>query len=275
MILRICLVVAAGFAAFLAPLTPAAAWGPIGHSVSADLAERNISGHTRAQIALILGAQTLREASTVPDEQRENPDPFWQAAAPWHYINVPRDAALADITHPERGDAVTALDRFVATLRDPAASQLDKQRALQFVVHLVADLHLPVHVGDDVYRGAGINVQWFGEQRTVHWIWDEGMIEQLRLSAPEYAERLAARTTPAQVLDWWDAQPSVWLEESHALQKQVYAQLDEILPADPDAQITLGAPYQYRWREVMETRLQQSGYRMAAYLDWIFAPQPG
>ena len=58
--------------------SPALAWGPIGHRVSAELAERNISGRTRAQVKAILGQESLPEAATRPDEERSNPEPFWQ-----------------------------------------------------------------------------------------------------------------------------------------------------------------------------------------------------
>jgi len=251
--------------------SPAAAWGPIGHRTTADIAERNISGHTRAHVERILGRQTLREAATVPDEQRNNPDPFWQNSPPWHYLTVPRTVALADIEHPAQGDAVTALDRFVTTLRDPQARPIDRQRALQFVVHLVSDLHMPLHAADDVYGGGGIRVSWFGQQQSLHWLWDEGMINVTMLSSAQYADRFAARTTPEEVLQWWDPRPATWIGESIALRNRVYAEMDELVPAANGQPLALGWQYQYDWRPEMELRLRQSGYRLAAYLDWIFA----
>lgn len=254
--------------------TPAAAWGPTGHRVSASIAERNISGNTRARIALILGGQSLREAATVPDEQRNNPDPFWQASPPWHHITVPRGTVLADIVHPPQGDAMVALDRFIATLRDPAASRIDQQRALQFVIHLTADLHLPVHVGDEVYRGGAVPVLWFGQQQNVHWLWDEGMINLTELTAPEYTDLLAARTSAQDTVAWWDHRPETFLGESIALRHEVYGELDTLVPAANGAPLQLGWAYQYRWRPVMEQRLQQSGIRTAAMLEWIFSGTP-
>ena len=64
-------------ASFAAAASPAGAWGPIGHRVSAELAERNISGRTRAHVEEILGHEGLAEASTWPDEERSNPATFW------------------------------------------------------------------------------------------------------------------------------------------------------------------------------------------------------
>jgi len=252
---------------------PAGAWGPIGHRVSADLAARNISGHTRAQVELILGRRTLAEVSTMPDEQRQNPDPFWQSAGPYHYITLPRGRTIAQIEHPPQGDALTALETFAATLRDPSAAPLDKERALAFIVHLVADVHLPVHVGDEVHSGGGgVEVSWFGEPQNLHWVWDEGLVNQPKLSSSEYAERLSTRAAPAEVLAWWQPDPRIWMQESADLRARVYAEADTA--AGP---LQLSYQYVYDWTPVMERRLQQSGYRAAAYLDWVFAglPAPG
>ena len=257
--------------ALLASAMPAAAWGPTGHRASGLIAEAHISGRTRAHVALILGPQSLGEAATVPDEQRNNPDPFWQASPPWHRITLPRGTPLAQIAHPPEGDALTALDGFIATLRDPAADPEQRRRALQFVVHIVADLHLPVHVGDAVHGGGAAPVNWFGQRQSAHWLWDEGMINLTELSAPEYAARLQNRTTPAEVLAWWDHRPETYLDESIALRDEVYAELDVLVPAAAGQPLELGWAYQYRWRPAMERRLQQSGVRIAAVLDWVFA----
>jgi len=254
---------------------PAGAWGPIGHRVSAELAARNISGHTRARVELILGSRTLAEVSTMPDEERQNPDPFWQSAGPYHYLTLPRGRTIGQIAHPPQGDALTALKTFASTLRDPSSTPLEKERALAFIVHIVADVHLPVHVGDAVHSGAGgVAVSWFGEPQNLHWVWDEGLIDRKQLSSAEYAERLAARATPAQVLAWWQPDPRTWMQESADLRSRVYAEVDKAADAGP---MDLGWQYVYDWTPTMELRLQQSGYRAAAYLDWVFAglPEPG
>jgi hypothetical protein len=187
---------------------PAAAWGPIGHRVTAQIAQDNASGQTRARIEQILGHEELPEGSTWPDEQRSNPEEFWQStAAPWHFVTLQVGDTPGELVHPPEGDAATALERFTATLRDPAASREDKALALRFVVHIITDLHMPLHVGKPGDRGGNdVKVQWFDDpvSRNLHWVWDEGMILRQQLSYSEYAERLDARMTPAQVISWWD-----------------------------------------------------------------------
>jgi hypothetical protein len=267
-------------AAFVLGLTvatsaaPAAAWGPLGHRVSAALAERNISGRTKAAIGQILGSESMAEAATWPDEERSNPDPFWQeTASPWHFVTLPPGSPAAQLQHPPEGDAVTALEQYTKVLRDPAASLADKQRALRFVIHIVPDLHMPLHAGKPGDRGANdVKVTWFNVPQNLHWVWDEGIIVHQQLSFSEYAERLAARTTPAEVLQWWDPRPTTWIDESTALRDKLYpATGGEAGLGTVESPIVLSYAYEWQWRPSVELRLQQGGVRLAAYLDWVFA----
>jgi hypothetical protein len=261
-------------AGLVAAASPAAAWGPIGHRVSAELAERNISGRTRAQVEEILGSERLAEAATWPDEQRSNPDAFWrETASPFHYVTLPPGQRADQLAHPPEGDAASALERFTAVLRDPAASRDDKARALRFVVHIVADLHMPLHAGKPGDRGGNdVKVLWFDAPQNLHWVWDEGILNRQQLSFSEYADRLEARTTPEQVIAWWDPRPATWIDESTALRDRVYPATGGNFGLGTAASpVVLSWDYEWQWRPSLEQRLQQGGVRLAAYLDWVFA----
>ncbi|APE26874.1 S1/P1 nuclease [Aurantiacibacter gangjinensis] len=263
-------------AASLVSATPAAAWGPTGHRVSADIAAENIDGRTRAEIEAIMGHEGLPEGSTWPDEQRSNPEAFWQEeAGPFHYVTLPDGVSAEQLEHPPEGDAATALERFTAVLRDDAATREDKQRALRFVVHLVSDLHMPLHVGNGTDRGGNdVVVDWFDERTNLHWVWDEGMILRQHLSFTEYSERLQQRITPEQTIAWWDADPVTWMDESAELRDQVYPEYGrETGFGTRDIPVILRYDYHWRWMPTVEHRLAQSGIRLAAYLDWVFADE--
>ncbi|MXO64181.1 S1/P1 nuclease [Altericroceibacterium endophyticum] len=258
--------------------TPACAWGPLGHRISAELAERNLDGKTRAEVTKILGAENLADASTWPDDQKSNPDPFWQKeASPWHYVTLPEGMNAADLHHPAEGDAATALERFTATLRNPDASQQDKARALRFIVHIAGDLHMPLHVGNGTDRGGNdFHVLWFDEPVNLHWVWDEGLIQKRQLSYTEYADRLERAMTPDETIAWWDAKPADWMAESVALRDRIYpATSVELGDGTEEAPVSLSWQYAYDWTPAMEQRLEQAGIRIAAYLQWVFADQTG
>lgn len=254
--------------------TSAAAWGSIGHRVTAEIAEDNISGQTRAQITQILGNESLSEGSTWPDEQRSNPLPFWQEEArPFHYVTLPVGRNADQLEHPPEGDAVTALARFTATLRDDAASQEDKALALRFIVHIVSDLHQPLHTGNGTDRGGNnMIVRWFDETTNLHSVWDSGMILQQQLSYTEYADRLERRIGPEEVLGWWDADPVTWIAESSALRDRIYPETSpELGMGTRESPVRIRYDYHWTWMPTAEQRLAQSGIRLAAYLDWVFS----
>ncbi|RPF71948.1 S1/P1 nuclease [Aurantiacibacter spongiae] len=255
---------------------PALAWGPIGHRVTATIAQDNINGNTRAQIAMILGEEGLAEASTWPDEERSNPDPFWQeTASPYHYVTLPEGRTVDMLEHPPEGDAVTALERFTATLRDPEASKQDKARALRFVVHIVSDLHMPLHAGNGTDRGGNdFIVSWFDEPTNLHWVWDEGMLRRQQLSFSEYADRLERHISPEQAVAWWDYDPADWIAESVALRDRIYPMTgteEDVGMGTQESPAILSYHYQWEWVGTAEQRLAQSGIRLAAYLDHVFA----
>jgi hypothetical protein len=133
---------------------PAFAWGQNGHRVTGALAEPLLSRKAKAQITAILGNESLAEASTWADEMRSSPEEFWQkTASPWHYVTVPEGKTYVEVGAPPEGDAYTALKQFAVTLKDPKATLAEKQLALRFSIHIIGDLHQPLHVGTRGDRG--------------------------------------------------------------------------------------------------------------------------
>ena len=259
---------------FLLPLTalaavclpsPALAWGKIAHRASAAVADTHLSGLARAHVREILGVETLAEAANWPDEMRSNPDPFWQkTSSPWHYVTV---GGLEYDRAPPEGDALGALNFFARMLRDPATSLAHRQLALRFIVHLVGDLHQPLHNGRPGDRGGNeVKVKWFGRDTNLHAVWDSALVEETGYSFSEYSERLARHTSSADVIAWWNSNPRDWIAESVRVRETIYPAANET---------DLGYDYIYRHTPMMELRLKQSGVRLAAYLNALFAqPMP-
>jgi nuclease S1 len=272
----------AAFATMIAP-SPALAWGKTGHRVVAAIADTQLSGLARAQIQQILGyGESLDEAANWPDEMRSAPGEFWQkTATPWHYVTL--NGIIYDHAPPE-GDALQALDRFRATLRDPHASLADKQLALRFIVHLVGDLHQPLHVGKCCDRGGNdIKVTWFGKPTNLHAVWDTQIVDDEQLSFSELAAKLGRHISDRDLIRWWDINPRDWISESAEYREQIYS----AIPPPPKPAKgkrskgkepplpELSYSYVYEFTPLMEQRLEQAGVRLAAYLNDIYAePQP-
>ena len=268
----------AAAAASLCP-APALAWGKTGHRVVAAIADTQLSGLARAHVREILGgAESLDEAANWPDEMRSAPGEFWQkTATPWHYVTL--NGIVYDHAPPE-GDALKALDHFRSVLRDPNASLAAKQLALRFIVHLVGDLHQPLHVGKCCDKGGNdVKVTWFGKPTNLHAVWDSQLVDEEQLSFTELAAKLERHIGDRQVLDWWDINPRDWVSESGEIRDTLYPSAPKPQKgkkkrkgsAAPDLSYT----YVYKFTPLMERRLSQAGVRLAAYLNDVFAsPQP-
>ncbi|WP_277979606.1 S1/P1 nuclease [Sphingomonas phyllosphaerae] len=259
---RVLLALLAALAAILP--APALAWGKTGHRVVAQVADARLTPRARRAVKAILGVETLAEAANWPDTMKSDPSPFWQRqASPWHYVTVPIGKIYADVGAPPEGDAVTALTRFSATLRDPRAPLAERQAALRFVVHLVGDLHQPLHTGNGSDRGGNDRkVTFFGRATNLHTVWDSGLVDDEQLSFTELSTWLGARITRAEARDWAATDPRVWIAESAALRDRIYP------AAGQDA---LSYAYVYENTPRMELQLEKGGVRLAAYLNLLFA----
>jgi len=240
------------------------AWGQTGHRVTGTIAEHYLSEDAKAAIAAILPNEGLAEASTYADEMRSNPDPFWQqVAGPFHYVTVPPGKHYHEVGAPEDGDSYTALQDFTKILKNPNSSIADKQLALRFAVHIIGDLHQPLHAGNGKDRGGNdIKVRFFREDSNLHRVWDSGLIDRKDLSFTEWSSWLGSKISDEQAAKWMVTDPLIYIEESATLRDQIYPEGDN-----------LSWQYLYDHIPTVKLRLQQAGVRIAAYLNDVFAPQ--
>lgn len=245
----------------LAAALPAHAWGKTGHRVVGAVAQTYLSQTADAAVKDILGPEGIAEASDWPDYMRSSPDDFWRSEAnPYHYVTIPNGTTYAEGTAPPEGDAITALARFRAVALDPDAAPEDRQLALRFIVHLVGDLHQPLHAGNGTDRGGNLFICTFFEEMTnLHEVWDARLINYEELSYTEWTQWLVQKITPEQLGDWAKARPADWADESAAIRDTIY----------PDTQI-LSWNYVYQSRPILRQRLSMGGVRLAAYLNEMF-----
>lgn len=246
------------------------AWGLTGHRVSGAIAEHYLSPEAKLFIRDLMGPENLAQASTYPDDQRSNPDKFWQkTASPWHYVTVPKGKLYEHVGHPKEGDAITALNAFSKTLIDPKASKQDKQLALRFIVHLVGDLHQPLHAGNGTDRGGNdVKLEFFWKDSNLHRVWDSEMIDKKQLSYSEWTDWLTNAITEEQRKAWYETDPLVWIKESTEIRDGIYPEA----PENGD-KIKINWQYAYDHTPQIQRRLSQAGVRLAAYLNNLIASQ--
>lgn len=246
-------------ALLLAAPTAAFAWGPHGHRIVGRIAESHLTDEAARAVDCLIGPESLAQAGTWADEIRS--DPSWKKADPWHYISIDDNETLETTERNPAGDVVEALQRFEAVLRDPQATRQAKREALKFIVHFVADIHQPLHVGRRDDRGGNqIEVTWFGETSNLHSVWDSHLIENEKLSFSEFAGFID-HPTLEELKAWQGTTYADWARESKDLRERVYRIGDGRLSYE----------FAYQNMPTVKRRLLQAGVRLAGLLNSIYA----
>jgi hypothetical protein len=241
--------------------TPAAAWGPLAHRVIAKVAARHLSPAARHEVAQLLGGASLADVSYWADEIREqHPE-----TARWHYVDIPvrtndyrpgRDCRLTS-----RGDCIiAALGRERAVLADHGASAARRAEALRWIVHLVGDLHQPLHCADDGDRGGNeVHVTLLGRPENLHAVWDAGLLAVSGQSERAWVDRVAQRLAGVDLHRLRDGTVVQWALETHrAAVEHAYA-----LPNNH----RLGARWVSANAPVAEWQLARAAVRLARVID--------
>ena len=235
------------------------AWGKTGHRVIAEIAERNLNSQAKKGISELLNGDPLWRVATWADEIRSNRK--YDYAAPWHYTSVPTGKTYFDQKRSKEGDVIEALFRLEETLRDNKKTKDEKLDALRFMVHLMGDLHQPLHVGLAEDRGGNsVRLRWFKTDTNLHAIWDESIVDFEQLSYTEYAQYLNKYTSDEKK-EFAKGTFLDWAKESMDLRNIVY---------DVGNPENVGYEYHHKVKPVFEQRLRQAGFRLASVLNSVF-----
>ncbi len=256
-------IISAVIAAGVLMVSPAAAWDKTGHRVIGELAERHVTLQTLVKIKAILGKQSLAEVSVWADEMKSNPDRYWRKKANiYHYMNIPKGMSYNPRKRNPKGDAFSAFDDFVKIIRSDKSSKAEKAHALKFLVHIVGDMHQPMHFGHKKDKGGNsIKVKWFGRPSNLHQVWDSKLVDQEKLSFSEWV-RFIDVLPASKIKELQNSNKMVWMKEALVLSKGIY----DIGDGD------FGWNYIYKYRSTVRSQLQKGGYRLAGVLNAIFAP---
>jgi len=238
---------------------PSPDWGVTGHRTVGAIAQANLKPKVAKIVDELLGGQSLAFVSTYADEIRS--DAQYDKFAPWHYVNFPFDSAYGDHPVNEDGDVIQGIEYCVSVLKDEGKSRDERAFYLKMLVHLVGDLHQPLHVGQADDRGGNrFYVKWFNESTNLHRLWDTQLIEHYNMSYTELAEN-QDRLGKGQIKAIQEASLMDWVNQSRTLCLDIYEH------TEPDQKLSY--PYAYQYTNVIRRQLQQAGLRLAALLNEV------
>ncbi len=245
---------------------PALAWGRIGHRVAATMAEGRLTPAARDAVHAILGpGVSLADVSTWADGQKEVEESYR-----WHFVNVSISADRYDSRHcSPKGCVVSKIEDFRRILKNSQAGRPQKQQALKFLIHLIGDLHQPLHVGDDSDQGGNLlQVRFFGVGSNLHRLWDSQVMERHTKNEKVWLWDFDFVANPKMVSEWSKGTPADWATESLHSAREAYR-----VPGSDKwmrSGARLGNDY-YRFAlPVIRTQLTKAGIRIAFVLNTIF-----
>ena len=232
-------------------------WGKKGHRITAKIAETYLTKNAKIQIKKLMGHHDLSRMSNWADEIKS--DPSWKIANDWHWCTIPDGELYEKDKHS--GKAVEKVNEFISVLKNKKSNKEDKQIALKFLIHLIGDLHQPMHVGNGIDRGGNdIKLKWFNVPTNLHRIWDSDLINLQELSYSEYSDYLLLNEDRGKIRKWQGDDVLIYIHESRDIRTQCY----------DFSGINLKWEYFYKNKDLLEKRLLQGGVRLSGELNRIF-----
>lgn len=280
----------------LAGAMPARAWNAAGHRIVAAIAWQELTPGTQQQIAMVLAAHpeharwikpgedgqaraAFIEAGCWPDEIRRDPRFYDEDNEPptpplpgladtqrhrrWHYSDLPLEGGR----NTGNGELEQQLPRLLSSL-NPRRSLSERAYALPWVIHLLADVHQPLHVaskGDEGGTRLAINDPFSSRlpESNLHRWWDD-------LPGPPWLRDAYLERTVARLLrEYPDPVPTgsvaQWMEESRVIAHR------HGYPSTTDDPATITEDFKRQAERIARQRLVVAGRRLAAILERIFS----
>ena len=297
--------------------SPAFGWWCEGHEMVAFIAEKHLTPHALAASTQLLKAQPvdpsvphfckdssndpLADASTWADDVKKE-----EQTGSWHYMDIPLGLKHGDVEAycqpagpsvnggPRTGCILSALRYNLNILHDDKESDAEKAKALRYLIHLMGDLHQPLHTTANNDQGGNcVPIQFFSEPKlaNLHSVWDGMIVNRDMAAKGRSVEQMAADLDlqyRSQSNGWTKHGPEFerWAWEGHKIAQNVtYGDLQPRIPVEPyeahpdckaetekDGALHLraGEEYQRRTAPVAEEQIAKAGFRLAEILNEVW-----
>lgn len=274
--------------------TNAKAWGDEGHQIIALIAYQHLTPQVRNRVDGILRhdhdrltepdiASRATWADRYRDSDRASSRERYTLTREWHFVDIELDdpdlkqacfghpsPAKPASAGPEKACVVDRIDAFAAELKSLPVSDPERTIAFRFLLHLVGDVHQPLHAADNHDRGGNDVLVLFGRHRVgrpLHAYWDVDVVVDKEQDVAALATSLNSRFG-SRCQGWMRGKPRDWAMESFTIAKTVVYALDPPVqdsndkPAHP-----LSDAYQAKARAVAAEQLAKAGCRLAMVLN--------
>lgn len=305
---------------FLAAATRCFAWGKEGHEAIAALAQTMLSAPVLAKVQATLGTNEMASVALWADEARQlmryhtgalvgNKEALdfvkkFPDNDQWHFANLPLDTFqyLPNGRFARTNDVIHSIESCVDVL-EGHSERMTKPQALRYLIHLVGDLHQPLHVGCGYYRfiapntavlvsdpsaisnlnshDHGANMLWIDGRKDhpLHAFWDEKMVANVD-KTPGNKKLLPILKAAVQKQKWkskgpYHKWPERWAKDSVDEARGVYEGVHIVSGAFSKRgdvkgiEITLDSDYAAKEADRARAQLAKGAFHLAELLNRI------
>jgi len=239
------------------------AWGPQGHRIAAHIAEMNLETRTWSIIQKEFSIKHLADVANWSDRiKKKRPED-----RPFHYTNIESGfrTYLRSRDCPQGNCVTEKIVEFERILDGKESGKKERMEALKYLVHLVADVHQPMHVGNAGDRGGNeIAIRFRGERTNLHAFWDHDLIGNAGLRWWRVSRRWNAEISSKEAANWIQGNPIDWTNESRALVLDFGYSVVFAEKGEPSSQ------YVEQGQAIVREQLKRAGIRLAHLLNRIF-----
>jgi hypothetical protein len=244
------------FFVFLTIQSECMAWGAVGHKLVAKIGYSLLNVAEKDSLTKYLRGTSIEDASVWMDEIKA--DKSYDFQKPWHYINIDKDSVY---NPTDTANIIWALNRVVAELKERQKYSKEKvETDLKILMHLMGDLHQPLHVGyaSDI-GGNSVQVFYAASPTNLHHVWDTEIIHDGVLGQPLDWSKLS-QFSSEELAHIRHIDFVAWMNESRSKLDTVY----DFKGND------LNHKYVAKNAPLVERQLLLGGIRLAAVLKYIF-----
>jgi hypothetical protein len=250
---------------FCLPIT-LIAWGLEGHRVIGQIADSYLNKKAKKEISKILGSESIAMASNWADFIKS--DTTYSYLSRWHYINLKAgltaDEVQAYLDQDTVTNVYTKINFLTAELKKKDLSLANSLFYLRVLIHLVGDIHQPLHAGRPHDLGGNkIRVLWFNDPKNLHQVWDDQLVLFQQLSYTEYSAAIN-HVSREQIMEWQNEPVSKWVYQSYQIAEKIYSDIMQ-----PDQKLEY--KYNYKYLGILNQQLLKGGVHLAGLLNYIFA----
>lgn len=239
-------------------------WGQKGHDTVTALAERHLTEATRQTVDSLLDGKSIVYYANWLDNASNTPE--YAYSKTWHYKNIDADKTYDNAPNIPEGNIVQAIYAQTLVLQDSKSTKEEKSLALKMIIHLLGDIHQPMHMGRASDRGGNSHyIKFFKSASNLHTVWDSKLLEAgHKWSYTEWVDQIDRATPEEQMQIIKGGTPDSWGRETYEIAKAVY----DSTPVDTN----VSYDYIAEWTPTVEKQFLRGGLRLADLLNSLFDP---